>query len=125
MLPALYRTSILVLAVVFATSLGVLPVQSTWAAQSLTVNTTSDLAPPCRVSALSLRCAITTANAAGSAGATITFQIPAGAAGCDAGVCTIRPTSPLPTLTASNTTIDAYTQSGARANLHSLSAGDN
>src|ERR1700730_8509992 len=64
MLPALYRTAILVLAVVFATSLGVLPVQSTWAAQSLTVNTTSDLAPPCRVAALSLRCAITTANAA-------------------------------------------------------------
>jgi parallel beta-helix repeat protein len=125
MRPAPLRTSILVLAVVFATSLSVLPLQSTWAAQSLTVNTTADLAPPCSASALSLRCAITTANAAGSAGATITFQIPAGVVGCVTGVCTLRPTNPLPTLTASNTTINGYTQSGARANLNPLSAGDN
>ena len=67
----------------------------------------------------SLREAITAANA--EAGVeTISFNIPAGP-GCVGGVCTIAPTSQLPTITGA-VTIDGYTQPGASANTNATGA---
>ena len=76
------------------------------------VNTAADLAAPCttkvnNVVQESLRCAISDANIDGS-GDTISFNIPSNAPGCTNSVCVISPTSPLPALTASTTTIDGY-----------------
>jgi parallel beta-helix repeat protein len=96
------------------------------AASTLTVNTTLDLAPSCQAAAFSLRCAIKRANADGS-GDTIAFQIPSSDSGC-AGtplVCTLRPTSALPPLTAAGTLIDGYTQPGSAVNSHAMRQGDN
>ncbi|MBV9467786.1 MAG: hypothetical protein JOZ57_00915, partial [Abitibacteriaceae bacterium] len=92
-------------------------VSQTLAQGSLTVTNTGDSG------AGSLRDAITTANS--TPGTVITFNIPNTDSGCNAatGVCTITPASPLPGITAANTTIDGYTQSGASANT--LSVGDN
>lgn len=95
------------------------------AASTLIVTTTADLST-CTTK-LSLRCAITQANKDGS-GDTITFNIPRTGPGCVRSVCTISITdafNPLPTLTASNTTINGYTQPGARPNTNPLSSGDN
>ena len=92
------------------------------AASVLTVNTNSDVAPPCKASALSLRCAIAKANADGS-GDTIVFNIPA--SNCFNSLCMIGLSQSLPALTASHTTINGYTQSGAHPNSNSLSSGDN
>lgn len=97
-----------------------------FAASTLTVNTTKDLGPSCQAAAFSLRCAIARANADGS-NDTIAFQIPSGDAGC-AGtpmVCTLRPTSALPSLTASGTLIDGYTQPGSAVNGRAMPQGDN
>jgi titin len=55
-----------------------------------------------------LREAIGAANA--NPGSTIVFAIPAADSGCVAGVCTIQPNTPLPSLTAGGTTIDGSTQ---------------
>jgi parallel beta-helix repeat protein len=124
--------SILVLVLVFST---IAPVTSAAtpvaAATTLTVTTAADTAPPCAVGALSLRCALTQANADGS-GDTIAFNISASDAGCkpmdvhgaSVAVCTISPTSRLPRLTASSTTIDGYTQPGAAPNSRPFQAGD-
>jgi hypothetical protein len=74
-----------------------------------------------------LRCAIEQADIDGSLD-TISFAIPNGDAGC-AGVpkvCTIAPTGGVQALTASNTTIDGYSQAGSSQNTNSsLSSGDN
>jgi hypothetical protein len=96
------------------------------AATTLVVNTTADLAAPCQSAAFSLRCALIQANTDG-AGDTITFHIPAGTPGCAGtpAVCTIRPRSALPALTASSTVINGYSQPGASPNTQALSAGDN
>ncbi|MGI8967779.1 MAG: hypothetical protein ACR2GA_01575 [Chloroflexota bacterium] len=40
-------------------------------------------------------------------------------------ICVVSATSALPPLTASNITVDGYTQPGAKANTHALKAGDN
>ena len=117
-----------VLAIVLVTTmgLGIVAHQAARAASTLTVTTTADTAPPCKASAFSLRCAVTKANADGS-GDTITFNIPSKAAGCSGtpAVCTIKVTSPLPAVTASNTTINGYTQASAHPNTNSPGAGDN
>ena len=48
---------------------------------------------------------------------TIAFNIPAGDLGRNAeGICTIRPTTALPSLTQGGTTLDGFTQPGARSN---------
>lgn len=86
---------------------------------TLVVNTTQDLSPPCATNAYSLRCAISDANDDGS-GDTIHFDI-AGCPGTPA-VCTIVPGTPLPALTAGNTVIDGYSQPSAASNTHSLLA---
>lgn len=102
------------------------------ARNGLVVTTTGDAAPPCKPGAYSLRCAITKANSDGS-GDTINFNIPSTDPGCKPAtiqgkavkMCTISPTTQLPTLTASNTTVNGYGQSGAQANTNPLQAGDN
>ncbi len=73
-----------------------------------------------------LRCALTAANAAGN-GKTITFAIPAGDPGCvgTPAVCTIRPPTTLPILTANNTAIDGFTQPGAHPNTNAQPLGNN
>lgn len=96
------------------------------------VNTSTDVVPPCSLSAYSLRCAITKANTDGS-GDTILFNIPFTDSGCKAStingqnvhVCTITPATGLPQLLASHTTIDGYTQPGARKNTLPIGSGDN
>src|SRR5438094_6507449 len=95
------------------------------AATTIQVTTTADLAAPCS-GAVSLRCAILQANADG-AGDLIGFQIPAADPGCTGtpAVCTIRPASALPVLSASATTIDGYTQVGATPNTNGVTAGNN
>src|SRR5437763_1824470 len=100
--------------------------------QTLTVTTTGDLASPCTSAAFSLRCAITQANSDGS-GDTIQFNIPSSDAGCKptpvqgqtVNVCTIQPSSDLPQLVASNTTLNGYSQPGARQNTLPMGQGDN
>jgi hypothetical protein len=96
------------------------------AASTLTVTTTADTAPPCSASAFSLRCAIARANTDGS-GDTIVFNIPAASNNCfgTPPVCRIGLSGSLPVLTASHTTINGYTQPGARPNSHALRNGDN
>jgi CSLREA domain-containing protein len=82
----------------------VLPARSA-AFSTYVVNTTNDVNDgSCNSTHCSLREAINAANS--NAGAdTITFNI----SGCSGGVCTLQPTSNLPTLTDSGTTIDATT----------------
>ncbi len=115
----------LLLACSVAVTPALVPIPTT-AARAIVVTTTVDLAPPCAASALSLRCAIALANADG-AGDTITFHIPTAAAGCAGvpAVCTIRPGKALPLLTASNTSINGYSQPGAAPNTNPFTAGDN
>jgi hypothetical protein len=77
----------------------------------------------------SLACAINDANAAGS-GKTIAFNIPASEPGCTGtpAICTLTIATGadvLPTLTASNTAIDGYTQPGASANTLEPGQGTN
>ncbi|MBM3881141.1 MAG: DUF11 domain-containing protein [Verrucomicrobia bacterium] len=78
---------------------------------ALTVTTVEDAGPG------SLRAAILAANAAVTEGDTIAFSIPG------PGPHTIAPTEALPALTDPGTTIDGYTQPGARANT--LAQGHN
>jgi parallel beta-helix repeat protein len=82
---------------------------------NLTVNSTND-SNLCIATECTLRGAITTTNANPGAD-TIDFNIPASDPGCNAatGVCTISPTSALPTITEA-VTIDGYSQPGASAN---------
>src|SRR5581483_4700177 len=106
---------------------GTIPFQlpTAHAASTLTVTTTADLST-CTTT-LSLRCAINQANKDGS-GDTIAFNIPHTDPGCAGSVCTISITdalNPLPMLTANTTTINGYTQPGARPNTNPLSSGDN
>src|SRR5438132_894854 len=97
---------------------------SAHAASTLIVTTTADPST-CTTASFSLRCAIHQANADGS-GDTITFNIPTADPGCMRSVCTISITDPLfSQLTANNTTINGYTQPGARPNTNPLSSGDN
>lgn len=83
----------------------------------LVVNTSSDGDDGvCDAAHCSLREAINAANARPGAD-TISFAIPAGDSHCDqSGVCTIQPLEMLPTLRDGGTTIDGFTQSGARPN---------
>src|SRR5690348_16169411 len=108
------------------------PIQQSHAASTLVVNTTADISS-CTTQQFSLRCASTQANTDGS-GDTITFHIPSTDPGCTSQavngspVCTISATSSFlgePELTASNTTINGYTQPGARPNQNPLRSGDN
>lgn len=118
----------LVLAIILAASMGT--VFQHWslvhAASTLTVTTTADTAPPCSASAFSLRCAIAQANKDGS-GDSIVFNIPAASNTCfgTPPVCRIGLSGSLPVLTASHTTINGYTQPGARPNSNALRNGDN
>lgn len=88
------------------------------------VNTTSDTDDgACDAAHCSLREAINASNASRDR-ETITFSIPAATdAGCNAvtGVCTIRPTSQLPTIS-DQVTIDGYTQPGATPNTNPTGA---
>jgi hypothetical protein len=86
------------------------------AAVTITVNSTGD-SGACTVSTMTLRCALIRANLDGS-GDTIRFSIPITDPGCSGTplVCMIQPATSLPSLTASNTTIDGYTQVGASPN---------
>src|SRR5258708_773912 len=96
------------------------------AASTLTVTTTADSAAPCAPTSFSLRCAIAQANT-DSSGDTITFNIPATDPGC-AGtpvVCTIKPIASLPAITASSTTINGFSQPGAKQNTNPLKSGLN
>ena len=75
----------------------------------------------------SLRQVILDTNAQANVGGPddITFDIPAGDAGCDsAGVCTIAPTAVLPDITEA-VVIDGYTQSGATPNTNPVGQGLN
>lgn len=127
-----YRLYSMVLACAVAVPLGVTAPRTVNAAAPLVVTTTTDAAPPCTATAFSLRCAIAQANADGS-GDTIAFHIPLTMPGCGpvsirgaaVTVCTIAPAHPLPTLTAGNTTIDGYSQTGAVSNTAPFTAGDN
>jgi parallel beta-helix repeat protein len=97
---------------------------SAHAASTLVVTTTADPST-CKTASFSLRCAIHQANTDGS-GDTIAFNIPSTDPGCIRSVCTISIVDPLfPQLTANNTTINGYTQPGARPNTNPLSSGDN
>jgi CSLREA domain-containing protein len=94
------------------------------AAAPFTVNSTADtgVATPdgtCS-STCTLREAIQEANVTADAD-TIEFNIPDTDTGCNAGVCTISPSSALP-LIINPVTIDGYSQLGSRANT--LSVGD-
>jgi CSLREA domain-containing protein len=90
--------------------------------ETINVNTTSDAASSCPSSSCSLRAALVLANSDG-AGDEIDFNIPSGQ--CSP-TCDIHPASALPTLTASSTFINAYSQSGASPNTHTtLGPGDN
>jgi hypothetical protein len=93
-------------------------------ATTVTVTTTADTPPPCPGNAVSLRCAISTANQLGSS-VTIAFAIQGGDAGCTGTpiVCTIAPTGALPPLTAGDTAIDGYTQPGSAPNDRPFSGG--
>jgi hypothetical protein len=90
------------------------------AATIITVKSTGDSAV-CTAATMTLRCALTQANTDGS-GDTIKFNIPKTDTGCQGTplVCMIQPATALPTLTASNTTIDGYTQLGASPNTSPL-----
>jgi CSLREA domain-containing protein len=104
----------------------------THAAEPFTVNATGDEADAnltddvCDVDAgtggdqCTLRAAIEEANDTADAD-TIEFNIPDTDTGCNAGVCTISPSSALP-LIINPVTIDGYSQLGSRANT--LSVGD-
>jgi subtilisin-like proprotein convertase family protein len=82
----------------------------------LTVNTTDgDGDGTCDTRHCSLQDAVGAANTQEGRN-TIVFAIPAGTPGCDGGgVCTIRPRAPLD-IRDDATTIDGFTQAGARAN---------
>ena len=88
-------------------------------AGALVVNTTDDVNNgACAAAHCSLREAIDAANHHAGAD-TITFNIPGGDPGCAAsGVCTLRPSDSLPPLTDGQTTIDGFTQAGAKANTN-------
>jgi hypothetical protein len=92
---------------------------------TLTVTTTADLEAPCSA-LVSLRCAIVTANQAGS-GTVIAFDIPTSDPGCAGtpSVCTIVLRRALPPLQTPGGTIDGYTQPGSAPNGRPLSQGDN
>lgn len=73
-----------------------------------------------------LRCALAAVKAANSA-ATVQFNIPTTDPGC-AGtpvVCTISPTTALPTLSVAGTTIDGYSEPGAMPNSAAFGLADN
>lgn len=106
------------------------------AGSPIVVTTTADSSScPDANGGVSLRCAIQDADAA--PGSSITFNIPPTIGnfnnncitetlqGTNVLVCIIAPTVSLPALTASNTTIDGYTQPGATPNSNALQAGDN
>ena len=94
---------------VLALVLALVPVGHTAEAATYTVNSTNDVDDTnCNSSHCSLREAINAANANPGTD-TIDFNIP-----CGGGVCTIQPTSPLPTLTDNDTLIDGYTQGDAQ-----------
>lgn len=79
----------------------------------------------CSASDCSLREAMAAANANASAPHTISFNIPSSDANCtSSGVCSISPTSALPTITKS-VTINGYTQNGASANTTDFPAALN
>ncbi|MFQ5859669.1 MAG: CSLREA domain-containing protein, partial [Anaerolineae bacterium] len=107
--------------IVLLAAVTLLPIAGSVAAgpPALVVNTTDDTDDgTCDTGHCSLREAINAANAHASPD-TVTFNIPGSDPGCDgAGVCTVRPTNSLPVLTDDGTTIDAYTQSGARPNTN-------
>ena len=98
----------------------------------LTVNTTADYSPPCAILAYSLRCAINQVNTDGVV-RPIWFNISSSDSGCqlqtiqgqNVYVCTITPTSGLPSLTTSNISINGYTQPGAHGNTLPIGSGDN
>jgi hypothetical protein len=106
-------------------AVGAPPAGATAAPVTVQVTTTADLTPPCSV-AVSLRCAIVTANQAGSA-TTIAFAIPTSDPGCvgTPTVCTIAPTRALPPFKAIDGTIDGYTQPRSAPNDLPLTQGDN
>jgi CSLREA domain-containing protein len=84
----------------------------THAATPFTVNSTADPGTGgCDITECTLREAIDAANSAAGADT-----------GCNAGVCTINPSSELPPITAP-VTIDGYSQPGANANT--LAVGNN
>jgi len=114
-------------AALIAVAIGVAPAgaAASLAPATVTVTTTADLPSPCP-GAVSLRCAIVSADQAGS-GVTIGFAIPSSDPGCTGTprVCTISLTKPLPPLSASDSAIDGYTQTGSAPNTLPLAQGDN
>lgn len=131
------RLTLLGVFVVSFASLGLGISHTTLAAGStFSVTTTADSSScPDVNGGVSLRCAIADANAA--PGSSITFNIPPVIGnfnnncvtemiqGSSVLVCILAPTSALPAVTASGTTIDGYSQPGAIPNSNALSAGDN
>jgi parallel beta-helix repeat protein len=126
MVRGLYVVLRVAVTVSLVVSLGLIRWTATHAASTLTVTTTADSLAPCAPASMSLRCAISQANTDGS-GDTIAFNIPTASPGCAGApaVCTIKPVAALPNLTASNTTIDGFSQPGAHPNTNSLPAGIN
>ncbi|MBI2339289.1 MAG: tandem-95 repeat protein [Deltaproteobacteria bacterium] len=97
--------------------LAVLCVTSSALAATYTVTKTADTNDGTCDSDCSLREAITAAN--GASGNTVEFNIDGGTdGGCTGagGVCTISPTSALPSITAASMTINGYTQNSAAVN---------
>lgn len=118
------RVGALVPAIALLLSLLAAPVSPARAATTLVVGSAAD-SSSCGSSGSStytLRCAINAANAIGSS-VLIQFNITSGCSGSPP-VCTISPTSPLPTLSANTSTIDGYSEGGT-PNSRSLNLGDN
>jgi trimeric autotransporter adhesin len=94
----------------------------THTATPFTVNSTVDPGTGgCDITECTQRESIDAANSAAGAD-TIDFNIPDADTGCNAGMCTINPSSELPPITAP-VTIDGYSQPGANANT--LAVGNN
>jgi trimeric autotransporter adhesin len=96
----------------------------THAAAGVVVVTTTADAGHCAPARYSLRCAIAKANSDRS-GDAIRFRIPPRDKGCTHGICSLALADTLPALTASKTTIDGYSQGGARANSRPFHSGNN
>jgi titin len=120
-----YRLGLTVLCVsTVLIAVRVVPATPAAAARVLTVTTVTDKSPPCTNSSFSLRCALSQANT-DKIGDTINFNIPRSQCTSTSGSCLITVTSALPRITASNVTVNGYSQPGSSANTVPFGSGNN